>query len=56
MLNGTRQHFVDKQIFPAFMDDRWGDPGDFAQKLSFFQIVQGPIVQNAIKVNLALND
>lgn len=30
MLNGTRQHFVDKQIFPAFMDDRWGDPGDFA--------------------------
>ena len=24
MLNGTRQHFVDKQIFPSFMDDRLG--------------------------------
>ncbi|XP_074627697.1 ADP-ribosyl cyclase/cyclic ADP-ribose hydrolase-like isoform X2 [Acropora palmata] len=23
MLNGTRQHFVDKQIFPAFMDDSY---------------------------------
>ena len=23
MLNGTRQHFVDKQIFPTFMDDRF---------------------------------
>ncbi|KAK3748636.1 hypothetical protein QZH41_004511 [Actinostola sp. cb2023] len=22
MLNGTRQHLIDKQIFPAFMDDR----------------------------------
>ena len=22
MLNGTRQHFVDRQIFPSFMDDR----------------------------------
>jgi len=23
MLNGTRQHFVDKQIFPSFMDDSY---------------------------------
>lgn len=23
MLNGTRQHFLDKQIFPSFMDDRF---------------------------------
>lgn len=23
MLNGTRQHFLDKQIFPTFMDDRF---------------------------------
>lgn len=25
MLNGTRQHFMDRQIFPSFMDDRLGN-------------------------------